>query len=64
MKGYEDLIAGLCLLVVVLVGGYTYLQSEVFKQKQTLQQASVVKDKTTNKPSEKTLFEVAVKATE
>lgn len=37
MKGYEDLIAGLLLLVVVLVGGYTYLQSEVFKQKQSLQ---------------------------
>ena len=29
MKGYEDLIAGLLLLVVVLVGGYVYLVSEV-----------------------------------
>lgn len=32
MKGYEDLVAGLLLLVVVLVGGYTYLNSQVIKQ--------------------------------
>lgn len=37
MKGYEDLIAGLLLLVVILVGGYTYLNSEVIKQKEVLQ---------------------------
>ena len=68
MKGYEDLIAGLCLLVVVLVGGYTYLQSEVFKQKQSLQipavSAPVVKDKIASQRSEKTMFEVVVKRTE
>lgn len=37
MKGYEDLVAGLLLLVVILVGGYTYLNSEVIKQKEVLQ---------------------------
>lgn len=63
MKDYEDLIAGLCLLVVVLAGGYTYLQSEVFKQKQSLQ-VPVVKEKKVIQRSEKTIFEVAVKYTE
>ena len=63
MKGYEDLIAGLLLLVVVLVGGYTYLQSEVFKQKQSLQ-VPVVKEKPIAQRSEKTIFEVASKTTE
>lgn len=37
MKGYEDLIAGLLLLVVILVGGYTYLNSQLIKQKEVLQ---------------------------
>ena len=32
MKGYEDVAAGLMLLVVTLVGGYFYLNSEVIKQ--------------------------------
>ena len=32
MKGYEDIAATLALLVVVLVGGYFYLNSEVIKQ--------------------------------
>lgn len=32
MKGYEDIAATLALLVVVLVGGYVYLNSEVIKQ--------------------------------
>ena len=64
MKGYEDLIAGLLLLVVVLVGGYTYIQSEVFKQKQSLQ-IPVVQDKTVSQAKrEKTMFEVASKTTE
>jgi hypothetical protein len=63
MKGYEDLIAGLLLLVVVLVCGYTYLQSEVFKQKQILQ-VPLVKEKPIAQRSEKTIFEVASKTTE
>lgn len=29
MKGYEDVLAGILLLIVVLVGGYIYLVSEV-----------------------------------
>lgn len=33
MKGYEDLAAGLMLLVVVLTGGYFYLNSQVIDQK-------------------------------
>lgn len=32
MKGYEDIAATLALLVVVLIGGYFYLNSEVIKQ--------------------------------
>ncbi|MNL23099.1 hypothetical protein D3C87_1444680 [compost metagenome] len=32
MKGYEDVAAGIMLLVVTLVGGYFYLQSDVIKQ--------------------------------
>lgn len=32
MKGYEDIAATLALLVVVLIGGYFYLNSEVVKQ--------------------------------
>ena len=63
MKGYEDLVAGLLLLVVVLVGGYTYLQSEVFKQKQSLQ-VPLVKEKPLVQRSEKTMFETVVKRTE
>lgn len=63
MKGYEDLVAGLLLLVVVLVGGYTYLQSEVFKQKQSLQ-VPLVKEKPIAQRGKKTIFEVASKTTE
>ena len=37
MKGYEDLIAGLLLLIVILIGGYTYLNSQVIKQREVLQ---------------------------
>lgn len=65
MKGYEDVVAGLLLLIVVLIGGYVYLDSQVYKQKQVLQvptaSVPVVKNKIT---SEKTMFEVAVKSTE
>lgn len=38
MKGYEDLVAGLLLLVVVLVGGYVYLNDQLIRQKESLQQ--------------------------
>lgn len=55
MKGYEDLIAGLCLLIVVLVGGYVYLDSQVYKQKQVLQ--------IPQKHVEAKTFEVKVKET-
>lgn len=61
MRGYEDLIAGLCLLVVVLVGGYVYLDSQVYKQKQVLK-VPVIKKQVSN--SDKTMFEVASKTTE
>lgn len=37
MKGYEDLVAGLLLLVVILVGGYVYLNDQLIKQKESLQ---------------------------
>ena len=65
MKGYEDVVSGLLLLIVVLIGGYVYLDSQVYKQKQVLQvptvSVPVVKNKIT---SEKTMFEVVVKRTE
>ena len=54
MKGYEDLIAGLCLLVVILVGGYTYLNSQVIKQRDVLQIPA----------AEKKVFESLSKVTE
>lgn len=38
MKGYEDVAAGLMLLVVTLVGGYFYLNSEVIKQQRETMQ--------------------------
>ena len=38
MKGYEDIAATLALLVVVLVGGYVYLNSEVIKQQRETMQ--------------------------
>lgn len=63
MKGYEYLIAGLLLLVVVLVGGYVYLDSQVYKQKHVLQ-VEAVKDKIATQRSEKTIFETVVKRTE
>jgi hypothetical protein len=37
MKGYEDLVAGLLLLVVILIGGYTYLNQQVIQQKEVKQ---------------------------
>lgn len=66
MKGYEDLCAGLMVLAAVLLGGYFYLNSQVFEQKKALHQ-TVVQGKmiAENKvKSEKTIFEVASKRTE
>lgn len=37
MKGYEDIVATLAFLVVVLAGGYVYLNSQVIKQREVLQ---------------------------
>lgn len=63
MKGYEDIVATLSFLVVVLTGGYFYLNSEAMQQKK----AQVVKEKIVQRNvqrSEPTMFEVAVKTTE
>jgi hypothetical protein len=66
MKGYEDLVAGLLLLVVVLVGGYMYLDSQVYKQKQVLQVPEKrVELKEQARPKiDLSKFEAAVKRTE
>lgn len=64
MKGYEDVAAGLALLIVVLVGGYVYLDSQVYKQKQVLQVEAVKHKVTTESKSDKTIFEKSVKVTE
>lgn len=37
MKGYEDVAAGLMLLIVILVGGYVYLNDQLIKQKEVVQ---------------------------
>ena len=58
MKGYEDLIAGLLLLIVILVGGYTYLNSQVIKQREVLQVPAAEKD------VDKRTFESLSKVTE
>lgn len=63
MKGYEDLAAGLALLVVVLVGGYVYLNDQLIKQKESLQiQQKYVELKADKKDLSK--FETAVKITQ
>lgn len=64
MKGYEDVVAGVLLLIVVLVGGYVYLDSQVYKQKQVLQVEAVKHKITTESQSDKTMFETLVKRTE
>lgn len=64
MKGYEDVVAGLTLLIVVLVGGYVYLDSQVYKQKQVLQVEDIKHKITTESQSDKTVFETVVKRTE
>lgn len=63
MKGYEDLVAGLLLLVVILVGGYTYLNSQLIKQKEVLQIPSA-SQKSPQKHQEVKTFESKSKATE
>ena len=62
MKGYEDIAAGLALLITVIIGGYYYLQSETYHKKQSLHQAEAKPQKKANYDWPK--FEVAVKATE
>jgi hypothetical protein len=62
MKGYEDVAAGLVLLVVVLIGGYYYLQSEAYHQKQSLHQLDVKTQKKVDYNWSK--FEVASKRTD
>lgn len=64
MKGYEDVAAGLLLLVVVLVGGYVYLDSQVYKQKQVLQVEAVKHKVVAEAKGDRTMFEVASKRTE
>lgn len=58
MKGYEDLVAGLLLLIVILIGGYTYLNSQVIKQREVLQVPAA------EKRVEKRTFESLSKVTE
>lgn len=66
MKGYEDLVAGLLLLVVVLVGGYVYLNDQLSRQKESLQQNEKrVELKEPARPKiDLSKFEAAVKHTE
>lgn len=67
MKGYEDVAAGLALLATVLVGGYFYLQSETFHQKQNLQQIEKrveLKELPKVEKKERLTFAQAVKSTE
>jgi outer membrane receptor for monomeric catechols len=59
MKGYEDLVAGLLLLIVILIGGYTYLNSQVIKQREVLQVPAAAE-----KNVEKRAFESLSKVTE
>lgn len=62
MKGYEDVAAGLALLITVIIGGYYYLQSETYHQKQSLHQAEAKTQKKADYDWSK--FEVASKRTE
>ena len=59
MKGYEDIIATLLFLAVVITGGYFYLDNEVKQQNKP----KVVTEKVVQ-TSEPTMFEVVVKRTE
>lgn len=61
MKGYEDIVATLAFLVVVLAGGYVYLNSQVIKQKEVLQ---VPEKRVELKADKKQTFESLVKRTE
>lgn len=63
MKGYEDVAAGLMLLIVILVGGYVYLNDQANKQKEVLQiPQKHVELKSDKKDLSK--FETAVKITQ
>lgn len=66
MKGYEDVCAGLMILVAVLLGGYFYLQSETYQQKNLDKQESI--ESKTHKMIPPVVdwskFEVSVKRTE
>lgn len=62
MKGYEDVAATLVVLGAVLVGGYFYLQSETYHQKQSLHQVETEAQKKVEYDWSK--FEVASKRTE
>jgi hypothetical protein len=62
MKGYEDVAAGLALLITVIIGGYYYLQSETYHQKQSLHQVDGRAQNKTN--YDQSRFEVASKRTE
>lgn len=66
MKGYEDVCAGLMILVAVLLGGYFYLQSETYQQKNLDKQESVEPKthKMTPPVVDWSKFEVAHKRTE
>lgn len=63
MKGYEDICATLMLLAVILIGGYFYLQSEVYKQKEVLQIPMKSVDLNVDK-KERLTFETLSKITE
>lgn len=61
MKGYEDIVATLALLAVVLAGGYVYLEHQAAKQKEVLQ---VPEKRVELKTDKKQTFESSVKRTE
>lgn len=63
MKGYEDIAAALMLLIVILVGGYVYLNDQVIKQKEVLQIPSA-SQKSPQKHVEVKTFESLNKRTE
>ena len=66
MKGYEDLVAGLVVLATVLIGGYSYLQSEAYQQKR-LEKQEIIESKTHEMIPpvvDWSKFEAAVKHTE
>lgn len=61
MKGYEDVAAGLMLLIVILAGGYVYLNDQANKQKEVLQ---IPQKHVELRADKKQTFESLVKITE